>query len=342
MMRRRDFCLLPAAALAQQPATASNLVLLTLDGLRWQEVFTGIDPRLMLERSTQMHEQRALRDRLWRESPTERREALMPYFWKTFAPQAVVREDVRVTNAFRVSYPGYSEILTGRAQDDVIRGNDPKQNPTETFLEFLRRKYGVAKELIAVFASWDAFRWISESKPGSLFINAAYEEAEPTPRVAELSRLQRQLLTEDDGARHDWITFEMAIDYLRNVRPRALYIAFNETDEWAHQRRYDRVLMMVAYVDRCIQTLWGLIQSTPGYRDQTTLVITCDHGRGGTLADWSDHGSRVEGADRIWLAAAGPAKREFEGVRTQAEIAPAILRSLGIDPAEYASRFASK
>ena len=47
---------------------------------------------------------------------------------------------VRVTNRHRFSYPGYSEILTGEAHDDVINSNDKRRNPYPSVLEFLRRK----------------------------------------------------------------------------------------------------------------------------------------------------------------------------------------------------------
>ena len=37
----------------------------------------------------------------------------------------------------RFSYPGYSEILTGAAHDEVIDSNDNKRYPFLTVLEFL-------------------------------------------------------------------------------------------------------------------------------------------------------------------------------------------------------------
>ena len=333
-MLRRDFIPIAAAPLMAQ-ARSRNLVLVTCDGLRWQEVFQGIDPRLMNEKAAHMHESRHLRDRYWRESPRERREALMPFLWKTIAPEALVLDNVRVTNAYRVSYPGYSEILTGRAQDDVIRGNEPKQQPTETVLEFLKRKLGLGRDQVAVFGSWAAFQWISESKPGSVFINAGYADSNATPRIAELSRLQRDILTDADDARNDWFTFEMALDYLRSVKPRILYIAFNETDEWAHSRHYNRVLEMAAYIDRSLKTLWETLQSMPEYKGSTALVVTADHGRGGMLEDWGDHGSRVKGADRIWLMATGPDRLPMPAEPTQRDIAGAIIRMMGMDPKEY-------
>jgi len=75
---------------------------------------------------------------------------------------------VRVTNAYRVSYPGYSEILTGRAQDEAIRGNDAVQNPTPTVLEFLRRKLGLPSSQIVLFGSWETFNSSASTSRGRL------------------------------------------------------------------------------------------------------------------------------------------------------------------------------
>lgn len=334
-MRRRDLLLAPPALLAQN-APARNIILFTSDGLRWQDVFRGIDPLLMGEKEAHMDQARRLRDMFWRESPNDRREALMPELWRTIAPHATVSSDVKVTNAFRVSYPGYSEIMTGRAQDEAIRGNAPKQNPVETFLEFLRRKWSLKCEQVAVFASWNAFQWMSEKTPGAININAGYAPIGGTPRLDELSRMQRQIMTEDEEARHDWITVEMAAEYMRAFKPRVLYVALNETDEWAHHKRYDRYLEMAHYIDKCLGRFWTMAQSMPEYRGSTALVVTADHGRGATLDDWTSHGARVAGAERIWLAAAGAGRPDAAGLATrQCDIAGMILRMAGVDPVEY-------
>ncbi len=328
-MHRRQFLPCLAAPLLAAAPTKS-LILVTCDGLRWQEVFTGIDPLLMGEKEAHMDQARGLRDRFWRDTPQARREALLPFFWTKLAKQAVLYDNVRVTNTYRVSYPGYSEILTGKAQDDVIRGNDPKQNPTETVLQVLRSKLGLAKEQVAVFSSWEAFQWISESVPGSIFINAGYSDSNVTARIAELSKLQLDIPTDDDGSRYDWFTFEMALDYLKQVKPRVLYIAFNDSDEWAHKNHYNRVLEVANYYDRCFEKLWNTLQSMTEYRGQTALIITADHGRGSTLADWGSHGAKIPGAERIWLAAAGPEKLDLGPDPKQSGIAPAMLRLLGL------------
>lgn len=352
-MRRFAVLWLCCAALLIHAAEREtrNMIVVTADGLRWQEIFNGIDARLMREKSAGMSERgaAALRDRLWKETPEARRETLLPFFWKELAPRGIVfgnvekKSSVRVTNAYRVSYPGYSEILTGRALDEVIRGNNEIRNPTPTVLEFLREKLGLSRPQVALFASWDMFHFIGEHTPGSITINAGYEpvDADASPRARELAALQLAARTPWDEARHDYVTFELALDHLRRVNPRVMHISFDETDDWAHMRRYDRVLEAIQYFDHTLETLWTTIQAMPEYRDHTTLVVTCDHGRGDTLKDFSDHGSKVPGAEQIWIAIVGPdTPARGEAVDAddlyQRDIAPTILELLGVPVESYA------
>jgi hypothetical protein len=338
------------AIVQAEPRKTKAVVLVTVDGLRWQEIFGGIDPRLMNEKVAGMSEPGAkeLRERLAKDTPEARREALLPFFWKELTPRGIVLgnrnkgSSMQVTNAFRVSYPGYSEILTGRAQDDVIKGNDEIRNPTPSILEFLRGKLNLKRSQVALFASWSTFHFIAEHTPGSITINAGYERADAaaSARAKELSALQFAARTPWDEARHDYVTFELALDYLRRERPRVLYISFDETDDWAHGRRYDRVLDAIEYFDHTLQTLWNTLQAMAEYRDQTTLVLTCDHGRGDTLADFNGHGAKVTGADQIWLAVIGPdtpARGELTNTESyyQRDIAPTILELLGVPPSSY-------
>ncbi len=322
------------------PRRTRKVILITADGLRWQELFTGIDPLLMKEKEAGMADAQELRERLWRDSPEERRKVLMPFFWSQLAPAGVVLR-AKVTNAYRVSYPGYSEILTGRAQDQKVRGNDPIQNPTPTVLEFVSRKLNLERGQVALFGSWDRFKQIGESRPGAILINAGFQELSPaaSPRLEELSRLQFQVLTPWREVRHDYITFEMAFEYLKKTSPTMVHIAFGETDDWAHNKHYDRVLETIEYFDRSLATLWNWVQSTPGWKDETTMVVTVDHGRGNTLQDWHSHGAKVPVADQIWIAAIGPdtpaAGEVSNAPAFQRDVAPTILELMGIDYREY-------
>jgi phosphopentomutase len=108
-----------------------------------------------------------------------------------------------------------------------------------------------------------------------------------------------------------------------------------ETDEWAHDRRYDLYLDAAWRGDRFVARLWETAQSMPEYRGKTALVITTDHGRGDSPENWSDHGRDVPAARRIWIAVLGPATPAL-GVRsgvgaTQAQVAATIATLLGLD-----------
>jgi bisphosphoglycerate-independent phosphoglycerate mutase (AlkP superfamily) len=120
-----------------------------------------------------------------------------------------------------------------------------------------------------------------------------------------------------------------------------LHIAFGETDDWAHEHRYDRLLASIGYFDRSLRKLWEALQSMPEYRGRTTMIVTSDHGRGGTLEDYGSHGAKVAGAEQIWLAAIGPdtpAKGEVETPAEvfQRDIAPTMIRLMGLDASAYA------
>ena len=58
-----------------------NVVLVTTDGLRRQEVFGGIDKSLMHAEKAGMKNARRLREKLWHDSAVERRKRLLPFFW---------------------------------------------------------------------------------------------------------------------------------------------------------------------------------------------------------------------------------------------------------------------
>jgi arylsulfatase A-like enzyme len=243
-----------------------------------------------------------------------------------------------VTNAFRVSYPGYAEMLTGHPQDAVIDGNVDFQNPSETVLEFARQKLNLDRSQVALFASWNAFLHIGESKPGTITINAGYQAFEGGERMRDLSRGQFLALSPWDEERHDYFTFEMALEYLRTVKPRVLFISFDETDDWAHDKRYDRVLDSIHYLDQCLRELFATLDAMPEYKGSTSVIVTTDHGRGSKLDDWSDHGKKVAGAEQVWMAIAGPdtpARGEITNAPEihQRDIAPTILELLGIDAA---------
>ena len=136
---------------------------------------------------------------------------------------------------------------------------------------------------------------------------------------------------------------------LENRRPRVLYIAYGETDDFAHDGSYDRYIDAARRTDQMLSELWGWLQADPAYRDKTTLLITTDHGRGIGPDGWMHHGQScrnrktgiestpdgVPGSDQTWFAAIGQQIKSAgltSGKWTQSQIAATALISLRLDP----------
>jgi hypothetical protein len=334
---------------AAQELQTRNVILVTTDGLRIQEMFEGLDPMLLNNREKSGIDNEArLREKFWRDDPKERREALLPFFWGTLAKQGVVLGNqklnsvVKVQNRHHFSYPGYAEILTGQPQPEV-NSNDPIRIKVPTALDFARQKLNLDNKGVAAFASWNIFNYFVTHEEDSFYVNAGYKavsEEIVTRRMRRLSRQQFQMLTPWDSVRHDVVTCELALSYLEEYKPRVLYVAPGETDDWAHNRRYDRVIEMAHYFDNFLEDLWNTLQSMDEYKDKTTLIITTDHGRGVQLDDWTGHGSKIPGADDIWVAVIGPDtpdKGELKDTPQyyQGSAASTLLTFLGLDYREY-------
>jgi hypothetical protein len=334
-----------AAASAQTP-NAENVVLVTLDGARWQEVFAGMDESLLratLPKGADVRNS-AVYKQFSGATPAERRERLMPFLWRTLvvdhgfiAGDRTAGSVVSVTNRHWFSYPGYSEILTGQAHDDAIKSNDPIRNPFPSVFQFIQRRRQLRPAQIATFASWSVFSSIVESEEGATTVNAGVQAyTSPTPQMQWMNTMQNETPTPWDNVRHDAYTFRFAMDYLKRMHPRVLYIAFDETDDWAHDGRYDLVLRTLHRTDAYLKELWDALQAEPQYRGKTTLIVTTDHGRGRTAEDWRKHGKDVTGADEIWMAIASPGSPRRGLWRNpeplfQNQIAATIAAAFGLD-----------
>ena len=333
--------LIPLFLHAQPDLKTDNLILITLDGLRWQELFGGADS-VLIRNNAFVAEPEALIEQFWQRNRESRRALLMPFCWQTIATQGQIYgnrwrgSNVDVTNHFRFSYPGYNEILTGFA-DERISSNDKIDNPNVTVLEFINKQGGF-RGRVAVFGSWEVFPFIINETRSGIPVNAGFREAggeELTWREEFLNELQRQIPSPWRTVRLDAFTHHYALEYAKKRHPRLIYIAYGETDDFAHDRKYDAYLHAAQRADRFISDWWSWAQSEPRYRDRTTIIITTDHGRGdGNL--WYDHGEKVIGADHIWLAAIGPdtpprGEITIPSQLYQNQIAKTIATLLGVD-----------
>lgn len=350
---------LSSLVMAQSPAepqgptrATENVLLVTLDGLRWQDVFTGADNAMLNADDGRVADLRATRQRFWRGEPEARRELLMPFLWTTIAKEGQLFGDpsrgspAKVTNPHRFSYPGYAELLVGFV-NPLVDSNNKFPNPDQTVLEWLHGRPGFAGR-IAAFSGWDVHPYILARDRSRLFVESAWE---PVTVAGTPERREQLQATFDhlprywEGFAFDAPTFARAKEYFVVQKPRVLYLALGETDEWGHGRRYDLYLQMAKNADAMIRELWELAQADPQYRGKTSLVVTVDHGRGRGPRDWTDHGEKVEGADEIWMAVLGPDTPPL-GVRkdtpaTQSMIAATVAALLGEDYQAAAPQAAS-
>jgi len=336
----------PTSDIAAAQAIPPKLILITLDGARIEEMFGGLDVTALRStmRQNQKVEGQSVYRRFWAETAEQRREKLMPFFWGTLMREhGSIAGNVRIgsaatlTNRHRFSYPGYAEILLGEAHDEVIASNDPVRIPYVTLLEELKRSLRLPQAGVAVFTSWDVFSAIVEHEEGALTVNDGFRAFDhPDPQIRQLSELQFQTPTPWEAVRHDVYTFRFAMAHLKTARPQVMYLALGETDDWAHDGRYDRVLEAYARTDEQLRELWTWLQSDDEYRGRTHILLTTDHGRGRTGQDWRNHGADVEGAQDVWIAFVSPDMprrgewREQPALRSN-QIAATLAAWMGLD-----------
>jgi hypothetical protein len=327
----------------QATAQPRNVVLITLDGVRPTEVFTGAQPELMDRDSGGVENPEGCRARFGADTAQARREALMPFLWRTMAREgqvfgnAALGAPMRVTNGRGFSYPGYNELLTGAA-DPRIDSNGHPPNDNVTVFEWLAT-LGPFRGRVQAFATWDAFFRIFNVGRSKLDVRAGWEppfanDAHRTPTRDALDALFRTTTPVFGDNALDSLTYAALKESLRTQHPRVLFLGLGEHDEWMHAGRYDLALEAAHREDALVQDLWNTLQAMPAYRGTTTFLLTTDHGRG--AENWKEHGASQPGSEDVWFAAMGPGvpalgERSHTGPLTQAQVASTVAGLLGED-----------
>ncbi|MEO8794719.1 MAG: alkaline phosphatase family protein [Daejeonella sp.] len=303
------------ACTAKAQTKIENLIVITTDGLRWQEVFKGMDNVIANSKRFNQGARSYIYKKYGAANQDERRKKLMPFLWGTVAKHGqlygnrLLGNKVNNANSHWFSYPGYSELFTGYADPEINSNNYPN-NPNTSVLEFLNRQPKFRNK-VAAFGAWNAFdRILNEPRAGFPVISAFDPAGGKNPNDNET--LLNKMLADSykpwtEGECLDVFTHYAALEYLKTKHPKVLYIAYGETDEWAHSGHYRSYLDAAHQVDQWLQDLWTFIQKDPDYRNKTALLITVDHGRGDQNKNqWTDHGSNVPDSGETWFALIGP------------------------------------
>lgn len=279
-----------------------HVVLLTLDGVRWQDVFDTPD---------------AMRRKTGQAYP-------LPFFRKTFTSSGAwlkgnldVGDDVRTSSGVPLSLPGYQVLFGG--QRTACTSNDCPRPSSPTLLDVVAERLGATH--VAAFASWKQTRLAvtSSSSP-------AFTVDIPTP--ASIRRDKRRPRWRD--ARFDDVTYQHALDRVRHQPPRLLLLSLLDTDEWAHNNKPRAYVDALQTFDVQLQRLVRLLDDK-GVLQRTTFLVTTDHGRDDGEG-WTGHGRRPEGR-HIWMAAKGPGVTPPSSTPLQqADLRPTVEALLGMTP----------
>jgi Metalloenzyme superfamily len=300
----------PAPA-APEPAreaepTGFNVVLVTVDGVRWQEIFDGADPALADGALLPGGEARAAG-------------ALTPNLHRLFFEEGTVLGDPRRGEGLRaggpvfVSLPAYVEIMTGAPSG--CDGNDCEPRvPWSIAAAVARRPGGGA----AVFASWERITRTQPAAATGLLLSAGRAPGEQAPAYPG-----------NGDYRPDRRTAEAAIEHLVHHRPRFLWVSLGDTDEWAHRHDYRGYLEALRFADGFVGEIAAHLDEMGDYGARTAILVTTDHGRD---AGFADHGGAASA--NVWLMGrGGPIPRRGSTATARAahlaDVAPTIAAILG-------------
>jgi predicted AlkP superfamily pyrophosphatase or phosphodiesterase len=183
------------------------------------------------------------------------------------------------------------------------------------------------------------FPYIINDKRSGVYVSTGAKAVEGT-NLTEKEKMLNQMIGSIpnplNDVRLDGFTFYYGLEYLKKNKPRVLYFAFDETDDFAHAGEYAAYLNSAHYTDRFIGELWTYLQSDSFYKDKTTLIISVDHGRGTNAEDWKHHGIKIPEADQIWMVVAGPDTKPVGEVKGdqqlyQNQIAKTLAAFLGLN-----------
>lgn len=300
-----------------------RVIVIMTDGLRWQEVFKGMDSVIAKKKIYHHGDSLKIFQKYWAPTAEERRKKLMPFMWSTVLAKGQIHGNrdkgslMNVSNPYWFSYPGYSELTTGQV-DTAVNSNDYMPNPNTNFFEYLNTLPAYKGKVVA-FGAWDAFdRILNEKRAGFPVINA-FDEYVQIGKDAEASLLSNMVKDTHRAFGNsevlDVFMHYQIMHYLKKEKPKAAFLSYGDTDEFAHEGNYSFYLDGARAFDKYVSDIWNFVQNTPEYKDNTTILITTDHGRGdANKYQWTSHGQKVPDCHQTWYMMLG------KGVAVEGEV----------------------
>ncbi len=269
----------------------ANVILVMVDGVRWQEVFRGIDPDLGAALNAE--ETAPFFEWLKGKALTQ------GFLWGNLDRG----DDVRVANPSWKSLPAYQSIFAGATQPCI--SNSCGRVPVTTLQERLVDANGAefTHDEVVTIASWEKIALAVEHEEGKSFVNTGIKDLADGGSDEELAAINREQAKDAppwSDARFDRYTFRHALRYLKKHEPRFMFISFDDADELGHLNKYSEYIKSLRFYDQAMRTLVETVDGMKEYGESTTILLTTDHGRG-LKGEWIGHGSGIAGSDRVWI-----------------------------------------
>jgi hypothetical protein len=201
-----------------------------------------------------------------------------------------------VANKYKISYPGYNDILTGIV-DKNIKTNNSINNINKTLFE----KYNLKPIIVA---GWGKFKNIYNTKRSKLKIlnfkkNKTFKKQKKERIINNKNNKSKIKCYTAETAKNkniistDCEIFDMFINNWNknNEKIKCGHLAFSDSDEWGHENIYNNYIKCISYYDKIIKYIWKNLYPE-------TIIITTDHGRGHN--NWTNHYNNIKGSEEVW------------------------------------------
>lgn len=261
-------------AVAQSNKAIKRVIYITLDGVRWQDVF--------LDHSR------------------------FPIFWQKYAKTAAIYGEPNSNKTMEVasipvSLPSYQSQMSGSVQS--CPDNECGRIHVTTLPENLVNKFGFKKKDVASISSWEVTDYAVESVAGTIFNNNGTrpmydpDTQEADSVMFEINKDQADHYPGDD-TRLDKYTFAQALHYLEKYQPKFLWISFGDADDYAHEGNLAAYRQSLTFSDESIDQLMMTLKRL-NLDTETLIIITTDHGRGNG-ENWLEHGEEYPESKQTW------------------------------------------
>lgn len=273
-----------------------KVIIITIDGTRWQDVFNGTDSMLSHRPNIPARE-------------------IMPNLYHFFVDNGTVigqKSLMIASNPAHVSLPGYLEIMRGYQTLDCSNNNCEISTISTIIPDYFQNP--------AVFSSWEKISKIFINHSNVVYSCGRSFRSSNFPPILDDQSFVASDFNYDFQYRPDSLTQSEALSYFSLNHPDFLWVALGNTDEYAHTNNYDKYIEALKSADSFI----GNLMKDPNINNYI-IIVTVDHGRGN---DWTSHGSDSESA-KVWLMMRGPnipiQNLYFNNTVSLANIFPIIL-----------------